>query len=68
MKVICAAGDCEFNNDDYICTASSISLSEHYIHTAHDGFQRFNRCRTYEQSEESKRLDELIRKHFEEKT
>ena len=68
MKVICAAEDCEFNSDDHICTASSINLSEHYVHTVHDGFQRFNRCRTYEQSGESKRIDELIMKYFEVET
>ena len=67
MKVICAADDCEFN-DNKKCTAKSINLSENYVHTVYDGFQRFNRCNTYKQSEKIAALDELVRKYFEVET
>ena len=47
MKVICASEDCAYIDDKHRCTANSINLTEDNVHTVYDGFQRFNRCRTY---------------------
>lgn len=64
MKVICASEDCAYIDDKHRCTANSINLTEDNVHTVYDGFQRFNRCRTYRQSEESKEMRKFIEKHF----
>ena len=54
-KVYCANDWCKFNKDD-VCTAKEISLSFNSVMTYWDGRQQFNKCKTYEESEEIKKL------------
>ena len=64
-KVICAAGECIWNDVNNLCRAKEINLSDNYIMTVYDGRQHFNKCRNYEMSEESKRImNELKEKFF----
>lgn len=58
MGVICASVDCEHIDDENCCRLRKIELSEHYMHTVNEGLQHFWRCKQYEQSAESKRLEE----------
>lgn len=63
MGVICAAVDCEHIDDEaHCCRLKRIVLSEHYMHTVNEGLQHFWRCKQYEQSAESKRLEEEFKK------
>lgn len=57
-EIICAAIDCEHIDDMNCCRLKEISLSEHFIHTVHEGVQHFWQCKQYEKSEETKRLEE----------
>jgi len=51
-KIYCAVADCAYNNDKNVCTAKSISLSDHDVQTVWDGQRRFQRCKTYTESPE----------------
>ena len=44
-EITCAAIDCEHIDDMNCCRLKEISLSEHYIHTVHEGLQHFWRCK-----------------------
>ena len=57
-EITCAAIDCEHIDDMNCCRLKGISLSEHYIHTVHEGLQHFWRCKMYEKSEQAKRLEQ----------
>lgn len=59
-KITCAAIDCEHIDDYNCCRLKEISLSEHYIHTVHEGLQHFWRCKMYEKSEQTKRLERMF--------
>lgn len=59
-KITCAAIDCEHIDDMNRCRLKEISLSEHYIHTVHEGLQHFWRCKMYEKSEQTKRLERMF--------
>ena len=61
-KITCAAIDCEHIDDMNCCRLKKISLSDHYMHTVNEGLQHFWRCKQYEQSAESKRLEEEFKK------
>lgn len=61
-KIICASSDCEYLGINNRCLLSNVTLSEHFIHTVHEGLQHFWRCKQYEKSEESKRLEEQFTK------
>ena len=58
-KVYCAAIDCAFNNDGR-CRAKEIELSDHSIMTMWQWRQRFNRCKTFEESQLSKDMRKVI--------
>jgi len=59
--VYCAAVECE-HNDRNRCNAKTISLSEGYVHTVHQGFLQVWTCRQYEMSEDAKRLLEEMKR------
>lgn len=59
-KITCAAIDCKYIDDMNCCRLKEISLSEHYIHTVHEGLQHFWRCKMYEKSEQTKRLERMF--------
>ena len=63
-KVICAAGECKWNDVNNRCRAKEINLSDNYIMTLYDGRQHFNKCRNYEMSEESKRIMNELKEMF----
>ena len=68
MKVICASEDCIHNNDRHQCTAQRINLAEINTHTVYDGYQKFNRCRSYEQRQEDKLAERVIEEFFRRRT
>ena len=55
--VECAAIECKYNHD-CVCTKKSINLSNHLMHTVHEGVQNLWRCKCYEKSEEAKRIEQ----------
>ena len=59
-EVLCAAIDCKHIADYNCCRLNEISLSEHYIHTVHEGLQHFWTCNMYEKSEQTKRLEQMF--------
>lgn len=58
-KVWCAAIECT-NNKNNQCKAAEINLSEGHIHTVYQGFKQMWECRSYNQSERSKKMEKLI--------
>jgi len=59
-EITCAAIDCKHIDDHNRCRLKKISLSEHYIHTVHEGLQHFWKCKMYEKSEETKKLERMF--------
>ena len=64
-KVYCASLDCEFHGDDNRCHAKEINLADQGIMTLWDGRQRFNTCRTWQESQFSKEIREKLKPYFE---
>jgi len=69
-KIYCAAADCAYNNDKNVCTAKSISLSDHDVVTLWDGRRRFQRCAMFTESERGREIRETMErlmglKHYE---
>lgn len=62
MSVYCAATDCKHNGNRNRCMANCVTLSWHSVMTLWEGRQEFCRCKSYEMSDESKRICELIKK------
>lgn len=54
-RVWCAAIECEHNKENQ-CTAAEINLSTAHVHTVHQGFMEYWKCRTFTESEESAAL------------
>lgn len=61
-KIYCAAFDCKFCNDKGVCTEKSIALSWHSVMTKYEGRQEFNRCKSYEMSDEAREMQKRIQK------
>ena len=61
-KVYCADVSCKFCNDNGVCTQKKIALSFHSVMTVHEGRKEFNRCKTYEESEESIKIKQEMRR------
>ena len=57
-KIVCAAVGCKYNDDDNVCTAPKVAMSEHSIMTLYDGRQHFWKCKQYEESGFSKAIKE----------
>lgn len=62
MSVYCADSSCKYNSDKNRCTAKQVTLSWHSVMTVWNGRQEFLQCRSYEMSDEAKRIFEAIRK------
>lgn len=60
-EIICAAIDCEHIDDMNCCRLKEIRLSEHYIHTVHEGLQHFWRCKMYEPSKRTRLFTEFLK-------
>ena len=62
-KVLCAAIDCKYNRyydtDGSVCKKEEINLSNHQMHTVHEGIQNLWRCKCYEKSDEAKRIEQM---------
>ncbi len=65
MSVYCAAIDCKYNGTANRCTAKRIELSAHSVMTLWEGRQEFWKCKSYEMSEESKRIMNQFKKMME---
>ena len=59
-KVYCAAMDCEYNSDKGICTAKKIELSANSVMTVWDGRQEFNKCKTFQKSQEAIEIETIV--------
>ena len=59
-SVYCAAIDCKHNNKNK-CSLKKIRLNEGHVHTRCQGFKQIWECLEYEQSEESKKMDAIVR-------
>ena len=62
--VECAAIDCKYNND-CVCTKKEINLSNHQMHTVHEGVQNLWRCKCFEKSEEAKNIEQMCKELWE---
>ena len=63
-KVYCAAMDCEFNSDKGLCTAKSIALSSASVMTVWEGRQDYNKCKTFQKSQEAIRIQEIVDQYY----
>lgn len=68
MSIYCAASDCKYSSANNRCTAKQVTLSWHSVMTVWEGRQEFLRCRSYEQSEEAKRIAEELNRILREAT
>ena len=64
-KIYCAAIDCEYYRDDGRCTAREVCLSDHSIMTVWEGRQRFQRCNTWQKSNECIEMEERMKPFLE---
>lgn len=60
MGIVCGAVDCKHNGEMNECELKKITLNDCYYHTVNEGIQHFWRCKQYEKSEETKRIEELF--------
>ena len=61
-KIYCAAIDCEYYRDkDGRCMAKEICLSDHSVMTAWNERQRFQKCKTYQKSQQAIELEEKFK-------
>lgn len=58
-KVFCASFECEYNRDN-LCQAKAIRLSDGHIHTVYQGFKHIHECKTYQQSQYYKELNQKL--------
>jgi hypothetical protein len=62
MSVYCADSSCKYSSVKNRCTAKQVVLSWHSVMTVWNGRRVFLQCRSYEMSDEAKRMFEAIRK------
>lgn len=60
MSIYCAAVECKYNGNRNRCTAKKVTLSSHSVMTVWQGRQEYLKCKSFELSEESKRIQELL--------
>lgn len=65
-KVFCASSEC-IHNKSGLCRAKGINLADKHMHTVNEGFKHLHLCKTYEESEDSKKYREFINKIFNKK-
>lgn len=59
MKIYCADISCDYNKDGK-CSAKTVTLSYHSVMTVWEGRQQYNKCKTYEESAESRQLMKML--------
>lgn len=60
-KLYCARIECKYNDGkDCRCLAKTVNLAAWYGHTVNEGYQEFSRCRTFEESEDYKRVKTIL--------
>lgn len=59
MKVWCAAFEC-IHNKNNLCKAKEINLSDSYVNTLYEGQMHCQKCRMYEEDEETKQIKKNI--------
>lgn len=59
-KIVCAAIDCAYNDDNRCCTAKKVSLNEGHWHTRHEGFKQFWICKNFKKSVDAKRMERIL--------
>lgn len=57
-RVLCGTIECRYNADN-ICTAETINLSNHQMHTVYEGVQNLWRCKQFEKSDEARRIEQM---------
>ena len=62
-KIRCPSVECEWNKNNR-CTAKEIYLSEHCVHTVHQGFVRMWVCKGYQESERAKAIRVEMEKYM----
>ena len=60
-KVWCASIECEHNKRNQ-CKAKEINLSDGHVHTVRQGYLKIWKCRSFEESEQSKKMMEALNK------
>lgn len=63
-KIYCAASDCKFCNEKGVCTEKSVCLSWHSVMTKYERRQEYNRCKSYEMSDEAREITERLQKYL----
>ena len=58
-KVYCARAECKYNKKN-TCKAKEINLRAWHINTVYEGFKQMEECRTFEMSEEAKKIEKII--------
>lgn len=66
MGIYCASAECKYNSNTGRCTAKRVELSFHSVNTLWEGRQDFWKCKSYEMSEESKRIMDQFAKMMKE--
>ena len=58
-KIFCASVDCKYNSDENTCTSKEVNLSDMYEYSRphkNDDDVHFWKCRTYVESDQTKRI------------
>lgn len=58
-KVWCATIECKHNKNNR-CRAKEINLSDGHVHTIHQGYMQYWKCRSFEESKATKEIKKLI--------
>ena len=58
-KIYCSDMLCKFNEDG-ICKSKTVALSAYSVITLYDGRQDFHKCKTFEESTDSKIYREML--------
>ena len=61
-KLYCGRADCKYNGNHYKCMAQTVKLNAWHGKTVNDGYRDFSICATYEESEDTKKFNELVAK------
>lgn len=59
-KIICSNLKCKYMSDKGICQAKKIELSLNGVHTKHQGYQDFLKCKTFKIDDEYEQLVKTV--------